>query len=52
MFLHVFRQTPNLADDIQAHVVLIEVRRFGFEIMDQVFHQRVHFVLGPVPVFR
>ena len=24
--------------------------RFGFEIVNEIFHQRVHFIFGPVPV--
>ena len=51
MFLHVFRQAVNLADDFEADVVLVQhLRRFGSEIVDEIFHQRVHFVLGPVRV--
>ena len=50
MLLHVFRQAVDLADDFEPHVVLVQLRRLGFEVMDEIFHQRVHLVLGPVPV--
>ena len=50
MFLHVFRQAVNLPDDLQPHVVLVQLRRLGLEVMDEIFHQRIHLVLGPVPV--
>ena len=50
MFLHVFRQAVNLPDDFQPHVVFVQLRRFGLEIVDEIFHQRIHFVLGAVPI--
>ena len=52
MFLHIFRQPMNLSDNFQPDVVFVQLRRFGFEIVDEIFHQRVHFVLGAIPVFR
>ena len=50
MLLHVFRQPPDLPDDFETHVIFIQLRRFGFEIVDEIFHQRVHFVLRAVPI--
>ena len=50
MLLDHLRQTIGLADDFQADVVLVQLRGFALEIMDEIFHQRIHFVLWPVPV--
>ena len=50
MLLHVFRQALNLADDFEPHIVFVQLRRLGFEIVDEIFHQRVHLILGAVPV--
>src|SRR5438876_3335994 len=50
MLLDRFRQPIGLADDFQAHIVLVQLRGFALEIMDEIFHQRIHFVLWPVPV--
>ena len=50
VLLHGLRQPVDLADDLQPHVVLVQLRRLGLEIVDEIFHQRVHLVLGPVPV--
>src|ERR1035437_8676840 len=38
MLLHVFRQAINLANDFEADVVLVQLRRLGLEIMDEIFH--------------
>ena len=50
MFLDVFGQAINLADDFEANVVLVQFGGFGFEIMDKIFHQRIHFVFWTVPI--
>ena len=50
MLLHVLRQAVNLADHFEVDVVLVQFRRLGLEIVDEIFHQRIHLVLGPVPV--
>ncbi len=50
MLLHVFRQAMNLADDFQPHIVFVQLLRLGLEIVDEIFHQRVHLVLRTVPI--
>ena len=50
MLLHIFRQPVNLADDFEVDIALVQLRRFGLEVVDEIFHQRVHLVLGPVPI--
>ena len=49
--LHHVGQPPDLADDFQPHVVFVQLGRFGFQVMDEIFHQRVHLLLRPVPIF-
>src|SRR5213080_843743 len=50
MLLDYLRQAIGLADDFQADIVLVQLRGFALEIMDEIFHQRIHFILWPVPV--
>ena len=50
VLLHGLRQPVDLADDLQPDVVLVQLRRLALEVVHQVLHQRVHLVLGPVPV--
>ncbi len=42
MLLDVFGETPDLTDDFETHVVLVQLGRLGLEIVDEVFHQRIH----------
>ena len=50
MFLHIFRQTVNLADHLETNVVFVQFGRLGLEVVDEIFHERIHFVFGPVPI--
>ena len=40
----------NLSDDFKPDIILVEIFRLGLEIMNEILHQRVDFILGPVPV--
>src|SRR5437870_5217165 len=50
MLLDHLRQTIGLADDFQADIVLVQLRGFTLEIMEEVFHQRIDFLLWPIPI--
>src|SRR6266403_771559 len=50
MLLDRLGQTVGLADDFQPDIVLIQLRGFALEIMDEIFHQGIYFVLWTVPV--
>lgn len=52
MLLHVFREAINLADHFQANVVFVQLRSLAFQIVDEIFHQRIHFILGSIPILR
>jgi hypothetical protein len=50
LLLDEFGQAVNLADGVQADVVPVQFPDLPLEESGQVLHQRIHFVLGAVPV--
>src|SRR5580658_1325207 len=50
LLLHEFRQAVNLADGVQPDVASVQFPDLALEKSGQVFHQRVHFLLGTVPI--
>ena len=52
MLLHIVRQAMDLADDFEPDIVFVQVFRLGLEIVDEIFHQRVHLVFRPIPILR
>ena len=52
MLLHVVRQAMNLADDFQPDIVFVQLLRLGLEVVNKIFHQRVHLVFRTIPILR
>ena len=50
MILDQFRQPIDLPDDFEAHIVFVQLWCLGLQVMDQIFHQRIDFLLWPVPI--